>query len=200
MNNSTLTSYKKAVQALNLLATRKGGSINKMKAIKLIYFADRLHIRKYGRPIVGDAYFAMKLGPVGSRIKRSADLEEGLPEAIFKYAKEYIVPSEDKQTVISVKAPDRDVFSKTDLECLKKVYEAFADKDQFELAKLTHSYPEWTKHERVLKLGKKRVPMEYEDFFSRAGRQDGIFDQDPHILALSKDQFEESQEVEHILA
>ena len=200
MNTSTLTTYRKAVQALNLLASNKGGAINKMKAIKLIYLADRLHLRKYGRPIVGDMYFAMKLGPVGSRVKRSAELEEGLPEEAFDYAKKYIRPSEDKKTVISVKAPDKDVFSETDLECLKNVYEVFADRDQFELAKLTHTYPEWSKHERVLKQGKKSVPMEYGDFFSTAGKQDGIFNQDAHILGLSKDQFEELREVEHILS
>lgn len=200
MNTLTLTSYRKAIQALNLLASKKGGSINKMKAIKLIYFADRLHLRKYGRPIVGDMYFAMKLGPVGSRVKRSADFEEDLPEAVSDYARKYIRPSEDKKTVISIKAPDRDVFSETDLQCLKSVYEVFADRDQFELAKLTHTYPEWMKHEQALKQGKKRVPMDYDDFFATTGKQDGIFAQDSHTLSLSKDQFEELREVEHILA
>ena len=67
MVTSSATSYKKATQALNFFALKKDGKINKMKAIKLIYLADRLHLRKYGRPIVGDIYWAMKLGPVGSR-------------------------------------------------------------------------------------------------------------------------------------
>jgi hypothetical protein len=96
--------------------------------------------------------------------------------------------------------PDKNVFSETDLKCLDAVYEVFADRDQFELAKLTHEYPEWSKHERTLRSGKKRVPMDYDDFFSTGGKQDTIFAQDPRTLALSKDQFEESREVEHILA
>lgn len=48
-------SHRKATQALNFFARKAPGhSINKMKALKLVYFADRYHLRKYGRPVVGD--------------------------------------------------------------------------------------------------------------------------------------------------
>ena len=62
-------SHRKATQALNFFAQRAGGSINKMKALKLVYFADRYHLRKYGRPVVGDEYLAMNYGPVASGTK-----------------------------------------------------------------------------------------------------------------------------------
>lgn len=51
--------YRKTTQALNFFAVKNGGHINKMRSIKLIYFADRFHLRKYGRPITNDEYFAM---------------------------------------------------------------------------------------------------------------------------------------------
>ncbi len=35
--------YKKATQALNFFAIKCGGKIDKMKALKLIFFADRYH-------------------------------------------------------------------------------------------------------------------------------------------------------------
>ncbi len=38
------------------------------KIFKVIYFADREHLSKYGRPITGDTYIAMKDGPVPSKI------------------------------------------------------------------------------------------------------------------------------------
>ena len=66
--------YKKATQALNFLAKKKGGKINRMKALKLIYFADRLHLRTYGRPIIGDDYWAMQFGPVPSCTNNIAKL------------------------------------------------------------------------------------------------------------------------------
>ena len=38
------------------------------KIFKIIYFADREHLSKYGRPITGDTYIAMRDGPVPSKI------------------------------------------------------------------------------------------------------------------------------------
>ncbi|MEI6588278.1 MAG: Panacea domain-containing protein [Candidatus Moraniibacteriota bacterium] len=199
MSNLLETSYKKAVQTLNYLAEKKDGKINKMKAIKLIYFADRLHLRKYGRPIVGDMYWAMKLGPVGSYTKRVAELD--VPENILDYAKKYIKPvDEKKQSFVSLKPTDTDVFSKTDIECLESVYSTFGDKDQFELAELSHEYPEWKKHEKELKAGKKRVSMNYNDFFAEAEKADILFGQKKSDLSFAKESFGELQEVSAFFA
>jgi len=61
--------HKKATQALNFFAKRAGGKITKLNALKLIYLADRYHLRKYGRPIFSDTYWAMPYGPVASSVK-----------------------------------------------------------------------------------------------------------------------------------
>ena len=192
------TSYKKATQALNFLARKKDGTINKMKAIKLIFLADRLHLRKYGRPVIGDMYWAMKLGPVGSKTKRAAELD--LPDDVLLYTKKYIKPTDDKkQSLVSIKEPDLEVFSKTDLECLETVYHTFSDKDQFELAELTHKYPEWPKYQRELKTGKKRVRMDYDDLFAD-GNHNGLFAQTKTELNLAKESFDELREVSNFFA
>lgn len=194
------TTYKKATQALNFLARKKDGKINKMKAIKLIFLADRLHLRKYGRPIIGDMYFAMKLGPVGSLTKNVAELSSISGEALA-YAKKYIKPVDDKkQTFVSLKLEDASVFSKTDLECLNAVYETFSDKDQFELAEITHTYPEWQKYKKELAGGKKRVRMDYADFFADTQKGSGLFSQNKSNLEMSKESFSELQEVSAFFA
>ncbi len=51
---------KKPVQTINYLVRLANAPVDKMKIIKLIWLADRLHLRKYGRTIVGDTYYAMK--------------------------------------------------------------------------------------------------------------------------------------------
>ena len=118
-----------------------------------------------------------------------------LPNEILSYAKKFIKPTEDKNTVQSVKAVDVDVFSKTDIECFEEVYKEFADKDQFELARLTHGYPEWSKYKKDIETGKKKsVPMSYEDFFLD-GKTEKIFAQDKQNLSLSKELFEEGKEI-----
>jgi uncharacterized phage-associated protein len=192
--------YKKATQALNFFAGKKGGKINKMKAIKLIYLADRLHLRKYGRPIIGDMYWAMKLGPVGSLAKRVAELTD-MPEDALLYAKKYIKPADEKkQSFVSLKPAELDLFSKTDIECFEKVHNVFSDKDQFELAELTHKYPEWLKHKKEIVEGKKRVKMNYADFFASGGQSDFLFDENKIDLELAKQSFEESREVSEFFA
>lgn len=195
---------KKSVQAINYFARKKDGKINKMKAIKLVYFADRYHLRKYGRPIVGDDYWAMKLGPVASNTLDTANLEaNSLDKDCFNYAQKYIAHSKDdvkKENIISKENVDFGVFSQTDIEALETAFKEFGDKKNFELAETSHSYPEWLKHKREIEKGKKRVKMDYLDFFLNP-KTDGshIFDLPEEHLALAKNSYLEDQETEWIL-
>lgn len=75
--NDLFFDYKKATQALNFFALKEGGTINKMKALKLIYFAERYHLRKYGRPVTNDDYWAMGLGTVPSGSRDISHLKSG---------------------------------------------------------------------------------------------------------------------------
>ena len=59
----------RASQSILGLLHRHGGSMDKLKLIKIIFLADREHLVKYGRPIVGGNYVAMDLGLVSSSLK-----------------------------------------------------------------------------------------------------------------------------------
>jgi len=48
--------------AVAYLAERKPG-VTKKELCKLLFFADKLHLLRYGRPITGDRYFALEQGP-----------------------------------------------------------------------------------------------------------------------------------------
>ena len=154
--------HKKAVQMLNLLAEKNGGKINKMKAIKLVFFADRYHLRKYGRPITNDEYFAMDFGPVPSGAKDIAELSGFLSSSETDYASEFIEVM-DSYTYKSKKDADKKVFSDTDLEALSFSWDKYGHLDKFKLAELTHDLPEWKRHENGLKYNS-RLKMNYEDF------------------------------------
>jgi len=167
--------YKKAVQVLNHYALKQGGSINKMKALKLIYLADRYHLRKYGRLITNDTYFAMEYGPVPSAVKDIVERSIGLGKIESKYSKKYIAQV-GKYQFRSKESVDDSVFSQSDIEALGIIWEKYGHYDQFELAELTHKYPEWKKHERSLNTFP-RIQMALEDFFENPDNsKDDIFE------------------------
>lgn len=163
-------SHRKATQALNWLARQAGGRLNKMAALKLVFFADRYHVRKYGRPVTGDSYLAMNYGPVPSGTKDLAYLSEFLSNHERSYAETYLQRSTaDAHSFESKAEPETRVFSETDLEALGFAWAQFGRFDQFALADITHDYPEWKRHEAALKSKETtRVPMHYVDFLEDA--------------------------------
>src|SRR4030042_860609 len=97
--------YRKATQALNYFARKQGGQINKMKALKLVYLADRYHLRKYGRLITNDVYFAMNYGAVPSSAKDIAEGSEFLGEMEKEYSSRYLAARKSR-LLRSVNPPD----------------------------------------------------------------------------------------------
>jgi uncharacterized phage-associated protein len=158
--------YRKATQALNFFARKSSGRINKLKALKLVFFADRYHLRKYGRAITNDRYLAMNYGPVPSGTKDLAEQSEFLGELEKQYSGRFIRPSrEDVHALESIDEVETSVFSQSDLEALEYAWQKFGAADGFRLAELTHEYPEWRKHEAALKSGETtRALMAYDDF------------------------------------
>lgn len=134
--------YRKATQALNYFAQQEGGQVNKMKALKLIYFADRYHLRKYGRLITNDNYLAMEHGPVPSASKDIAEANDYLDDEHEAYSLQFIKPL-DNLVLSSLREPDNSVLSDSDVEALRFAWDNFGHYDQFELRDLTHNYPEW---------------------------------------------------------
>lgn len=167
------TPVRKSTQALNYFAQKAASGapareMNKMKALKLLFFADRFHLRKYGRPVSECEYFAMKNGPVGSEAKRVA--EERLPDKERTYARRYVRRKDDLRYA-SFSNVDTDVLSKSDFEALNFSWENFGHYSQFDLAEITHHYPEWKRHAAKLRRdGAKRVVMNYSDFFGEPDR------------------------------
>ena len=156
--------HRKASQALNFFACQAGGSINQLKAIKLLFFADRYHIRKFGRPVSECVYFAMTHGPVASEAKQLAEDCDRLPAPARAYARKFLRKDSDYE-YSSVAAVDDAVLSASDFEALEFAWRSFGHLSKYQLRDSTHHYPEWKRHERALKH-QRRVPMDLADFFS----------------------------------
>lgn len=154
----------KSTQAINYFALKDGGKVDKVKVIKLIFFADRFHLRKYGRLVTNDNYVAMKFGPVSSGTKDIIDANSSFIDPdIIEYSSEYL--SRDGYNIISEKSVDLNVFSESDIEALEFAWNEFGKYNELTLKDLTHHYPEWQKHESAINSGIKQIPMDFKDFF-----------------------------------
>lgn len=190
--------HKKATQALNFFALKEGGTINRMKALKLIFFADRYHLRKYGRPVTNDDYWAMRLGPVPSGTRDISHLKSGyLDRRETKYASDYIESTQYK--LISKKPVDEMLFSDSDIEALSFAWKTFGRHSQFRLAALTHQYPEWSRHKEALGISS-RIHMNLEDFLDDP-KQSGIdrcFELSDETKTERLEQLRESADISHL--
>ncbi len=94
----------------------------------LLYFADRYHVRKYGRLISGNVYY----------VRYEAVVIDGV--------------------MVEVDVIDLDVFSDSDIEALEFSYRYFGCYPWLELSSLACRYPEWDrcrsrlKHEKRVKM------------------------------------------------
>ncbi len=161
--------HRKAAQAINFFARANGGEIGKLRTLKLVYFADRYHLRKYGRPITHDQYWAMRHGPVASGVKDLFELDSASPEERH-YAEALFEPGAKEHKVRSIRDVDATVLSESDMEALRFAWERFGRGGG--IVEKTHQYPEWKRHESRLTAGLTRAPMSYEDFL--ADPPDGV--------------------------
>ncbi len=194
MNSEKGFNLFKTIQAIHFLVSQLGET-NFMKLIKLMYFADRHHLRHYGFTITSDEYFAMKHGPVGSATKDvlkedsfffyNLDLEDK------QYFECYLISCQDY--VKSNQTCNYDELSVSEKEALDFSLKYFGDFSEFQLANITHDYPEWKKYKQLFddKLAK-RKEMNTIDFFGNPMLKDSPF---LNLYLKNEDPFSEDQEV-----
>lgn len=152
-----------AVQALDYLASRAvGRRMTKLVALKLLYLADRDHLRKHGRTVLGDEYFAMPYGPVASHSKDLIERMAGMGGDPGGYLRVFNAPG-NRAEIVPALPPDTRMLSETEMESLDlAAAQLFLHAD---IVDFTHEFPEWKRHKRALDSGARSVPMDYLDFF-----------------------------------
>lgn len=170
-----MVDFQKIVQSLCYVGNqRKKRCIGKIDALKIIYLADRHHLRSYGSSITGDAYYAMKRGPVASRTKDVIEGKFGSDDHLSKYALQFITPGSDS---FCAKAQKRfDCLAETDIVSLSVGYKKYVElgENQKNIVEYTHNFPEWRKHLSSLNAGRTRVKMSVADFFDSDKRSESV--------------------------
>lgn len=158
-----MTDYKKIIQSLCYIGGKcRGRRMSKIHALKVIYLADRYHLRKFGSTITGDSYWAMPMGPVASSTKKVIE-GSAADKDMAAYALDYIMPDKDRYQSKIVTTFDE--LAKTDIEALDAAYDAYLDRAPENIVTYTHRFPEWHKHQARLDAGASRVKMSMLDFF-----------------------------------
>lgn len=141
-----------AVAAASYIAQRAPGRLGMHELAKLLYFADREHLTRYGRMIVGDYYVKMDYGPVPSAvydgIKAAARPDDEVkrsfigPELADAFIEAFEVNNGHK-SITSKAEPDMDQLSESDVECLDWALEQFQGASFGRLTEVSHG-PAWT--------------------------------------------------------
>ncbi len=139
MNNKFRFDQEKALEVLLYVAQRCPDMYH---ALKILYFADKNHISKYGRLICGDSYVAMKHGAVPSgtydiikAIREGWTFE--LPESAkdsFEVIGNRITPKRE---------PHLDLLSESDIECLDEAIKQYGKMNFGQLKDISHKQPEY---------------------------------------------------------
>jgi len=113
---------------------------------KVMYFADKDHLAKYGRFICGDIYIAMKHGPVPSAIYDILKMVRG--DSIYFSSNIYEKASKafkvcGRHVVQISREPHLEEFSDSDLECLNRAIRKYGNLSFEQLTSLSHAEAAW---------------------------------------------------------
>lgn len=131
---------EKAIEALVWLGHEWPG-VTMFYVSKVLFYAEKFHLNKYGRPVVADTFIAMANGPVPSTIY---DLVKGnymmaeRPDEL-RSAIEVRYPG-----ITSLRPTRLDVFSQSDIECLREAVEFCRHRPFGALSNMTHQERAWS--------------------------------------------------------
>lgn len=166
-----MVNFKACIQAVDYIIKNVSdtGILDKLSILKLLFFAERYSLRKYGQSITNDTFYAMKMGPVASNTYDIISFKETAKE------KDYAFKILEPNGTFGVKSKnallDYDELSDSDLKSLDFAIENFGVYTSKKLVDITHKYKEWTKFEPKLKNANSSFEMQMSDFFLPTNEQ-----------------------------
>ena len=181
---------RKIIQALTYLAIKQPDShLDNMKAYKFLWLADRYQLRRCGRTITGDTYYAMPYGLVPSDAKCLLENEPTNLQNEVGYRDRFVSVGKG-HTYQAISDPDLDELSESDIDALDKVLSTYGSMKAKELSEFSHQFPEWTYYQDMLedKVTKNSYRVNLDHFFEPCDvDKSGLFNQSEELLTLTRD-------------
>ncbi len=113
------------------------------EVLKVRYFADKLHLAKYGYLASGDDYVAMKFGPVASStynlLKAARGDQNGWIHPLFaKLVDGSLSVAADRMTLQPLRPPSLERLSQADVSCLDEAIRRYGNMPFNERTELSH--------------------------------------------------------------
>jgi len=161
---------------VTLYFLQKLGPISKTKMMKLLFFADFLHVKKYNKPITWAAYYRLPKGPapsyfldiINSVINKIPNVQEDdierfckviqMKRNLFNIEGYYLCP---------IKKPDMDELSESDKEVIDEIIIEYGHKNAGQLWRFTHKHPAW-------KINKKDKIVWYSNIFPEGEKRESL--------------------------
>lgn len=204
LQEAKMFDFKKTVMMINWFARQCfGKSEDKLDLLKMIYMADRFHLRKYGRLISGDTYYAMNLGPVPSMTKTICDSPNKLSSEQKEFAYSFLQILGDK--IHSLKWSEEQYFCPSEIEALNEARKkaTFVKQSGVNLPDFTHQFPEWQLYRKFLTKTSSRRKMNILKFFSELNDSKKDLEYcliSSRLLQSNKQKFMERQAIEKMIA
>ena len=128
----------KALQSLVYLCDHLPQPVSVYTALKVIYFADKLHLERFGRQMFGDTYIAMDNGPVPSGAYDIVKYVSGRAKYDLEFPAAHAALFATPRELVKKARPDLDVFSRSELMCLAACARQFGGLSFNELKTISH--------------------------------------------------------------
>lgn len=195
MHTLTKLEIAKIIESIVYLVSRsKERKMSKLHLLKMLFFADRWHLRMYGRSVTGDTYYAMQYGPVPSECKRIA---EGHPSLNMGEALSGALAFPCPNIVHAIRGERRSALSDSDVAALEAA--RAVEKRERDIVAFSHNFPEWQKHEHAIQDIHDRELMDGLDFFLDAPARSEYCEADAKRVAFAKEAYLEHEAAERAL-
>lgn len=156
---------RKVAQIAAYLLQKRGGKMSHLKLMKLMYLADRESYLQHGCSISEDCAVSMAKGPV---LSQTLDLMDGDASVLTqKEWDSWISPKANHEVSLAhpINLHSLDELSASEICILDEIYKQYGHMGRWELAELTHDFPEWHDPEKSM------LPISTHDIFKALGKE-----------------------------
>lgn len=151
----------KTTQAAARLLTLRGGRMNYMKLLKLLYIVEREALLTWGRPVTADRCVSLPKGPILSQTLNliNEGPSPGKPSAWADH-----ISQPENYDVRLLSPTDDDELSEAEKYLIDDVFRRYGAMNRWALVDFVHTFPEWQDPDGSA------LPITYRDILKAGGK------------------------------